>query len=390
MAESGASSGVGSFESSGPTSTKRDAPKGTRLYLLDALRGLAALGVTIYHIYESRLAEFVDVYLPAFLSSILRHSYLGLDFFFLLSGLVIAFSLLNYPLNPRSVGLFMVRRQLRLDPPYWAVLLLIYLLMFLSSHVIPSHSNLTTYTASDLLFNAFYLQGFFNAPMILVVSWTLCLEVQFYLVFILLVWSAALLKLDRFKQAILFSPLFFWSLAVYWTLLPNPHPALFIGFWRLFYLGVLACWAMHDRRLLGPFLFFWSCLAFPSLWFGDASGIFASAAIILVLLAAFLRLMNRGQTPILQFLGRISYSLYLIHAPIGGRVVNLLLRVSHHPGACVLWFFLALSISIAAAWGLHCLVERPAMEYSRKLKKRNQSVIAGPATPNLILQAPHA
>ena len=73
------------------------------------------------------------------------------------------------------------------------------------------------------------------------------------------------------------------------------------------------------------------------------------------------RLLDR---PILLFLGRISYGLYLVHYPI---VVFVL-------GTTALPHLVATAIiipaSIVAAWALFVLVERPMMDLGRNLSTR--------------------
>ena len=71
---------------------------------------------------------------------------------------------------------------------------------------------------------------------------------------------------------------------------------------------------------------------------------------------------------ILSVLGAISYSLYLVHVPIGGKLVNLGLRVAHEPWQRLSLSAAALALSIAAAYVFHRLIERPAVGWSRRVK----------------------
>ena len=71
----------------------------------------------------------------------------------------------------------------------------------------------------------------------------------------------------------------------------------------------------------------------------------------------------------LAWLGKISYSLYLVHVPVGGRVVNLGKRLL--PDTVVEEFALsacALSASLFVAWHFHNLVEKPAHNLSRRMR----------------------
>lgn len=68
------------------------------------------------------------------------------------------------------------------------------------------------------------------------------------------------------------------------------------------------------------------------------------AAVCVVLLNGALAYRSFAPDPLL-WLGGISYSLFLIHVPIGGRVVNLLMVL----------------------WGFRILIERPSHQWSRRL-----------------------
>lgn len=78
---------------------------------LDALRGVAALMVVLFHIMETHMALGGGTYKD----TLLNHTYLAVDFFFLLSGFV-----LGYAYDDRkdclSVGAFLRRRLIRLQP----------------------------------------------------------------------------------------------------------------------------------------------------------------------------------------------------------------------------------------------------------------------------------
>ena len=82
------------------------------LILLDALRGVAALIVLYYHCFECfgyEIAEGTGLY-----TQVCDHGYLAVDFFFLLSGFVIAYAYDDR--KPMGFGTFAKRRLIRLHP----------------------------------------------------------------------------------------------------------------------------------------------------------------------------------------------------------------------------------------------------------------------------------
>ena len=73
---------------------------------------------------------------------------------------------------------------------------------------------------------------------------------------------------------------------------------------------------------------------------------------------------------VLQYLGRISYSLYLVHMLVGTPLVRFGLR--HLPahgkgfGPAMILIVLALAVSIVAAHIMYFVVERPAVRWSHR------------------------
>src|SRR5947209_6304964 len=75
-----------------------------RLLFVDGLRGIAALAVMGYHYYGNpTLHNQLSQVTPETLDRVLRHGWLGVQVFFVLSGFVIAYSLRNSPINLRSL-----------------------------------------------------------------------------------------------------------------------------------------------------------------------------------------------------------------------------------------------------------------------------------------------
>ena len=67
------------------------------------------------------------------------------------------------------------------------------------------------------------------------------------------------------------------------------------------------------------------------------------------------------------FMAAISYSLYLTHVPVGGRVVNLGRRFVSEPFAELALSLAAFAVCICFAAAFHVAVERPAIAMSRRV-----------------------
>ena len=83
--------------------------------LLDGLRGVAALLVVIYHIFEGLAFAQATDGVGSGLITTLNHGHIAVDFFFLLSGFVISYAY-DDRWNKMSVGEFFKRRLIRLHP----------------------------------------------------------------------------------------------------------------------------------------------------------------------------------------------------------------------------------------------------------------------------------
>lgn len=98
--------------------------------------------------------------------------------------------------------------------------------------------------------------------------------------------------------------------------------------------------------------------------FAPTDALVAAGSLALMVVAVRDRL---PRLPLLAWLGGISYSLYLVHVPIGGRVVNLAARLSPSPVQQLLICLLATVVSIGAAWLFWRCIESPSHRWSRQL-----------------------
>ena len=158
----------------------------TRLTYIDGLRALAAMAVFMVHA-TGILHVAVASHRSGVADAVVRASGygpLGVDVFFVISGFVIAYSIRDDPVTLGYAGRFAVRRSLRLDPPYWCAIA-VGTLWIAARHRLGSAGEPLP-TVPQVLSHLAYLQGILGQRNIIIVFWTLCLEVQLYLAFITL------------------------------------------------------------------------------------------------------------------------------------------------------------------------------------------------------------
>ena len=139
----------------------------SRLVEVDALRGLAALAVVLFH-YTTRFTQLFEANsLPTFS---FPDGHYGVNLFFIISGFVI---LMTLEKTSRPMD-FVVSRFSRLFPAYWVAILLTFTL----THLLGLPGKLVdTATAFG---NLIMIHGLFGIPHVDGVYWTLEVELLFY------------------------------------------------------------------------------------------------------------------------------------------------------------------------------------------------------------------
>ncbi len=355
-------------------------PRG-RFLLVDALRGIAALWVVLFHAHEGlHLTELVAK-LPRWSTLVFEAGWMGVPIFFVLSGFVITYSVAKYKVDRGFVWRFALRRSIRLDPPYWVSMGVAVGFGILSTAFVKGKS-FPVPTARQLLAHVLYVQDLFRIPQINDIYWTLCLEIQFYLLFCLLMWISHSLRRDeRDKRWLygLFVPALTVAAAFPVLGLPARWPGTFLTHWHGFLLGMLACWVVSGTVSTSLFYAFIAVMcggAIRAGMHGDHQGaLFTGACTATAALLSWTGRRGKIGTwlrwPPLQFLGMISYSLYLIHNPITGAAFNVAFRLTSRSALSeAFWLAAIVALNIAAAYVVWWSVERPSMALSHRIKFR--------------------
>jgi peptidoglycan/LPS O-acetylase OafA/YrhL len=338
---------------------------------LTGIRALAALLVLGMHADQSISAGLTSV-MPFF-----KRGYLGVDFFFVLSGFIIThvyFSSLARP-NRSAVRVFLWHRLIRLYPVHITVLALLFgLVQFARSAGIPLN-NPQEWRGTEILWQLTLLHAWgvtehigWNAP-----SWSISAEWFAYLLFPLL---APALMYVRERAAALTIALV--ALAITAALFTTLDWSLntWIGAPALTRVsGEFVCGAALRRALeigaktpgqIGDFL---GIGAFGTFLAGASTGVPDFALIALLALTVFGAATSRGllaqilgSAPLI-WLGEVSYSLYMVHFPvllIFRRVCERMNLIGEGAVAQMLAFIIAITLVVLAAALLFYLVERPA------------------------------
>ena len=334
------------------------APGHSRLVEVDALRGLAALAVVLYH-YTTRFMELNPGAAPPSLS--FPHGYFGVNLFFIISGFVIFMTLER---TRRGMD-FVVSRFSRLFPAYWASVALTF--------AVTSTFGLPGFEVSpgQALGNVIMVHGFLRIPHVDGVYWTLEVELLFYAgMFALLagghlrrvhwaLWGLLGLRLAYDLSARGFGVDLSWTLSRLLILKYIPWFALGI----CIYQATLGAARADKRELRLTAVAALGCLA----WVDHAA-----LALLALVLAALVWAAASGHLrwlrhPLPAFFGTISYPLYLLHENIGWVVQR---AVQGQGMSFDVSIVAALLVTVPLATAVTYLVEQPAMRWIRGRYRR--------------------
>ena len=295
---------------------------------LDTIRGLAILGVLIYHgfYWNIGLTKFAPK--AQAILTFAGLGVLGVDLFFVLSGFLITGILLRSRAQPRYYKRFYIRRALRIFPAYLLIILIL----------IVCRKTTFAFAALSLAYLS-NLTPLVGVPISYTVLWSLAVEEHFYFLWPFLVRRLSKLSVLAVCGAIIIlSP--FSRLISYYAYVNDPFDKFIWNQYTWNALDGLACGAAlsiwlngyavkrRSRLNLSYLLLAVTGLMWVTLWhwgiatrrnaLGAALQVvpwnFAFTAILgLFLLIGTTEHKRIVQSAPLQFLGRSSYGLYLVH-----------------------------------------------------------------------------
>ena len=335
-----------------------------RLNQLDALRGLAAMAVVLFH-FSTRFSELYPRAAPQAWS--LPLGYVGVNLFFIISGFVI-FMTVERTARPAD---FVVSRISRLYPAYWVAIILTFCITHALS--LPGKTvSLTTALANGLMFHGFFRVGHVDG-----VYWTLEVELLFYALILVLFIGGRLAKVHWVLLGLIALRLTYHFAAVWWGQDWSWTVFRLLNLRNIAWFALGICcyqWVQpsseRKHAALAPYT---ASAALLSLVLTESAlaGLLGLAFGLAVLAAAQGQLRWLEARPFV-WLGAISYPLYLLHENIGWAVMLKLQELNWTAGwACAA----ALTLVLALSGAISRWVERPAMRWIRALYRQRTGAL---------------
>jgi peptidoglycan/LPS O-acetylase OafA/YrhL len=314
--------------------------KEKRIEILDSFRFLAIISVIFYH-YTYRWtipASYKNLYpYGTYYGNIFEYGRMGVQFFFIISGFVISYTLEN----TSGLSTFFKNRFIRLFPPIllWSVITYSVFIIFDTNLILPDSHFLKNFLPSltfikpeiwSLILNHSFswLNGSY---------WSLWVEVQFYIIASLLFF----MNREKFFRNLLLVTIII-SLANYlvnhfsqknsnthFFLLASQVNELFNISYYICYFSLGAIFHyLYKRSAIRLTAFTSLCMAVIFLYQFYACVTFQARILYIIMIALFVLMIYKRQylffleNPLFRRIGVISYSVYLAHENIGILLIN--------------------------------------------------------------------
>ncbi len=337
-----------------------------RLDYIDTLRGFAAVAVIVFHLRV--IASGAPLMTPQWLVGVTNHIFdAGVPLFFALSGFLLTMLAPSYGKHRHPTASFYLKRLFRIAPLFYATILLTYWW----ASVMPPMGKLL----ANITFTFNFIPS--EADSVVFAGWTIGVEMLFYLVFpaIYSRLPGLILKIAAVIASLVLATL---SDSVIISSGIDPRYALlsFAHSLPLFLMGMVVFdvsvrLKAHPRsREIAILLLAGAALSFDLIltqsiflmpewyWMGLACGC--------IILAFALRPIPVVH-PLTAFVGRVSYSMYLLHGFVIGRMGHAFLAPYKWGLPPVLAFaassLIALLVIVPVAWVAFELIEVPGNRF---------------------------
>lgn len=318
---------------------------------IHSIRGISVVLVLLYHVFifqhETKFileeSDFKEILKDIFI--------LGMPLLFFISGFVLLNSTYNLKVSVISIGKAFLKRLLRIQIPIFLNILISWAILLFFNFFFDWRLDTDLFYPERFFANLFFYAPFTNYGWYNVVYWTMTIEIQFYILFFLIV------PFIKEKSLLIFITILILSVS---SIYPDIH--FIFHYFPLFALGMLLSLYLSAKISFYLYLFgffFIICFGYANLeinWMISVS--------LASLFCVFLNFKNK----IIDFYAKISFSLYLSQ----GYTAVLFLTIAPFSGDSpfsikLLFALLAFAIATLGAWVFYIIIEKPSIKLLKKI-----------------------
>lgn len=353
-----------------------------KLEFIDALRGIAALAIVIYHLVYIPLP---NLKYPLVVDKFIRNGGSGVILFFVISAFTLFLSNDNRKTESNKTIKFYVRRFFRIAPLFY-FMLLCWIPVYL-------YGLKTLISKKDILFNITFIYNFFPSKVESLVwaGWTIGVEMLFYLLIPIL-----FIKITNLRKAVIWtfysiltSDLFNHIIKIEFNLpkeILNRYLLMnFVNQLPVFLIGTVCFFIWRDiiykkvnigeekalaSLLLSVFVLLFIGIINRSVDFLIPEIYWKAIGFSLLVLSLSLWPMKLIVNKITCFYGKISYSIYLIHPLLIQSMIPVYRNIYAHfyiLFSLLLCFLVTILLLTPIALLTYYIIESPGIRYSKKL-----------------------
>lgn len=298
-----------------------------RMALIDALKAVGAQFIVLHHLaFYGPMTDWTERLWPGLVAWFSQDARLAVQVFLVVAGFLSAQSLAPQGvLRVREPVVLIWKRYVRVAFPYLVALLISVLCTDIARVWMDHHTVSATPTLGQWLAHALLLHSLLDVDSISAGVWYVAIDFQLYVLLLVLLWFphrwqwAKWLSGSLVVLAVLAS-LFYFNLDANWD-------AWALYFFGAYGLGVLTYWAMRpDMGVSGWLRWAWVALCLLAVMaltveFRERIAVALGTALLLGLAHRYEWLSRRPASPVVAYLGQISYSVFLLNFPVA-LVVN--------------------------------------------------------------------
>jgi peptidoglycan/LPS O-acetylase OafA/YrhL len=342
---------------------------GQRMLFLDALRAFASVMILLHHfaLYPP-LCEYAEPILGNVLNGLRDHARFT-QVFFVIGGYVMAHTMSTRSWGLPAAGLYMVRRYCRLGIPYLAAILLAIVACEFGRGWVPVDVIGQSPTLPQFLAHLFFLQEFLGYEHLSTGLWFVCINFQLGLIYVIMLYLRD--ALPRWIGSPAGAPwanipMFAgWGISIFSLFFLNPRTdwdSWAIYFFPYFFMGIVVHDGMRNKRSEAGF---WSYVVLMALAMAVGWRLRLASTVIIGLLLFGAEKSGLGgcwpKSRLIARMGRVSYSLFLVHFPVLIAVSTVWERLGWtSPTQAVAGLLTAFLVSVAASFAFYRFIELPS------------------------------